>query len=110
MIDPKQVLAWCAVPAAIGGVVLYMGSHIDAVAQDTARAEVEKKMVPVQRQLEELVDQGRRDEDFKLTVYCLDRKYQDLPEPERQAKCAEESEARWDEWRRKDAETEQEKP
>ena len=104
MVDPKKVAAWCAVPAAVGAMIVFLGSQIDVRAQDAAKAEVRKEMVPVERQLEELVDQGRRDEDFRLTVYCLDRKYQDLEPAERQAKCEAESDARWAEWRAKDAE------
>jgi len=110
MIDPKQILAWCAVPAALGAVLLFFSGQIDARAQDTAQVEVRKQMAPVQQQLAELVDQGRRDEDFRLRVYCLDRKHQDKPADERERLCDTESDARWAEWRAKDAKLKEGQP
>lgn len=109
-IDPKQILAWCAVPAAVGGMLLYFGGQIDARAQDAAQAQVKKELAPVQQQLGELVDQGRRDEDFRLRVYCLDRKHQDKPADERERLCDAESDARWVEWRAKDEQAKEEEP
>jgi len=103
MIDPKQILAWCAVPAALAAVLLFFGSQIDVRAQEAVKAHVDRELAPVQQQLAELVDQGRRDEDFRLRVYCLDRKHQDKPADERERLCDAESDARWAEWRAKDA-------
>ena len=102
MIDPKRIVAWCAVPAAVVAMVVLLGGLIDARAQDSAQVEVRKQMAPVQQQLAELVDQGRRDEDFKLRLYCLDRQHQDEPAAERERLCDAESDARWADWKLKD--------
>ena len=103
MIDPKKIITWCGVPAAIVAMVMLLGGLIDARAQDTARVEVDRQMAPVQQQLAELVDQGRRDEDFKLRIYCMDRQHRDMDANARELKCDAESDARWTDWKLKDA-------
>lgn len=98
MPDPKTIAAWCAVPAAIGGMLLYVGSQIDVRAQEAAKKEVEVKMAPVQQSLDELVDQGRRREDREAFVFCLDREHQDVTSEQRQRICQDESDLRWETW------------
>lgn len=98
MPDPKSIAAWCAVPAAIGGALLYVGSQIDVRAQEAAKKEVEVQMAPVQQDLRELVEQGRRREDREAFVFCLDRQYQDETPEERQRICQDESDLRWEMW------------
>lgn len=98
MPDPKSIAAWCAVPAAVGGMLFYLGTQIDARAQEAAKDEVKAQMAPVQQQLGELVHQGRRREDREALVFCLDREYQDRPAAERQRLCNTQSEYRWRHW------------
>ena len=102
MPDPKTIAAWCAVPAAIGGALFYVGTQIDLRAQEAAKDEVKAQMAPVQEQLGELVHQGRRREDREALVFCLDRQYQDVSADERQRICNEESELRWKHWKWED--------
>lgn len=98
MPDPKSIAAWCAVPAAIGGALLYVGAQIDVRAQEAAKKEVEVQMAPVQQSLDELVEQGRRREDREAFVFCLDRQHQDLDADDRQRLCQDESDHRWELW------------
>ena len=103
--DAKTAIAILGIPAAaIASVVA-----IDARAQEAAKAEakqtVKQEMVPVQQQLEKIVQGQRRDEDFKKLTFCLDREYQDLTPAERKVKCQEESKERWVAWETEDEES-----
>lgn len=112
--DPVKLRNWAlaitATAAVLGPAFLFTKDAVTEVVAQEARKEVQKQMAPVQKSLVDIVEGQRQELDFNKTLACLDRKYRDLSEEDREAACQEESAFRWKHWRWEDCTAEFESP
>ena len=100
--DPTKIRNWAlaitAVLAVCGSFLAY-GKRV--VAQE-ARKEAAAQMAPATRELGEIKDLLRRQEDRELFKMCVDYQYQDDPYEVRLQNCERESNVRWSVWTAQD--------
>ena len=100
--DAKTVIAILGIPVAAIAAVTAIDVRAQSSGEKAAKTEVQVQMAPVQMELAKIVEGQRRDEDWKKNVRCLDKQHQDLTPEDREIKCQEESDERWEAWDEED--------
>lgn len=103
MIDPTTLRNWALALVACGSLIGGAAAYGHRLIAQEARREAARQMAPATRELSEIKDLLRRQEDREELKYCRDYKYRDEPEAIRARECERESEARWIRWRAEDA-------
>lgn len=103
MIDPTSLRNWALALVAVGSVLGGAAAYGHRLVAQEARKEAAKQMAPATRELGEIKELLRRQEDREELKFCLEFKHRDLEADARARACERESEARWAAWRAEDA-------
>ena len=104
--DPTKIRNWAlaitACAAVLGPALMYTHRLVAQEAARQAEAVVEQKMAPATKELEQIKELLRRQEDRDAFRACMDYAHQDEPTEIRNQICTRESNRRWAWWKCED--------
>jgi len=109
--DPTKIRNWALALTAVGAVLggswaagkSVVSTTRDLIAQEASTA-ARAQMEPATKELEQIKDLLRRQEDRDAFRACMDYQFQDDPREVRLQKCEQESNLRWARWQWEDCE------